>query len=37
MIRTYLGIQTPRTHDLKALAALIPLKRRFPLQEDVVE
>ena len=26
---TYLGIQAPRTHDLKALAALIPLEQLF--------
>jgi HEPN domain-containing protein len=35
---TYLGIQAPRTHDLKALAALIPLEQRFPVRvEDLVE
>src|ERR1035438_8315582 len=35
---TYLGIQAPRTHDLKALAALIPLEQRFPLRvEELVE
>jgi HEPN domain-containing protein len=28
---TYLGIQAPRTHDLQALAALIPLEQRFPV------
>jgi HEPN domain-containing protein len=26
---TYLGIQAPRTHDLKALAALTPWEQRF--------
>jgi HEPN domain-containing protein len=31
---TYLGIQAPRTHDLKALAALIPLERRFPVRVE---
>ena len=31
---TYLGIQAPRTHDLKALAALIPLEQRFPVQVE---
>jgi HEPN domain-containing protein len=35
---TYLGIQAPRTHDLKALAVLIPLEQRFPLRvEDLLE
>jgi HEPN domain-containing protein len=35
---TNLGIQAPRTHDLKALAALIPLDHGFPLRvEDLVE
>jgi HEPN domain-containing protein len=35
---TYLGIQAPRTHDLKALMALIPLQQRFPLRaEDLAE
>ena len=35
---TYLGIQAPRTHDLKALAALIPLEQRFRVPvEDLVE
>jgi HEPN domain-containing protein len=34
---TCLGIQAPRTHDLKALAALIPLTQAFPLRiEDLV-
>jgi HEPN domain-containing protein len=31
---TYPGIQAPRTHDLKALAALIPLGQHSPI--DVV-
>ena len=31
---TYLGIQAPRTHDLKALAALIPLGQRFPVRVE---
>jgi HEPN domain-containing protein len=35
---TCLGIQAPRTHDLKALAALVPLERRSPLRmEELVE
>ena len=35
---TYLGIQAPRIHDLKALAALIPSEQRFPLSvADLVE
>jgi HEPN domain-containing protein len=35
---TYLSIQAPQTHDLKALAALIPLEQRFSLRvEDLVE
>ena len=35
---TCLGIQAPRTHDLKALAALIPLEQRFPVRvADLVE
>ena len=35
---TYLGIQAPRTHDLKALAALIPLEQPFPVRvEDLAE
>jgi HEPN domain-containing protein len=35
---TYLGIRAPRTQDLKALAALIPLEQRFPvLVEDLAE
>ena len=35
---TCLGIQAPRTHDLKALAALIPSKRPFaPRIADLVE
>ena len=35
---TFLGIQAPRTHDLKALAALIPLELCFPvLVEDLTE
>ena len=35
---TYLGIQAPRTHDLKALAALTPLERRLPVRvEDLAE
>ncbi|MGD0577757.1 MAG: HEPN domain-containing protein [Bryobacteraceae bacterium] len=31
---TYLGIQAPRTHDLKALAALIPSEQRFPVRVE---
>lgn len=35
---TCLGIQAPRTHDLKALAALIPLEYFLPLRvEELVE
>ena len=35
---TYLGIQAPRTHDLKALAALLPLEQPFPVPvEDLAE
>jgi HEPN domain-containing protein len=35
---TYLAIQAPRIHDLKALAALIPSEQRFPLSvADLVE
>ena len=35
---TYLAIQAPRTHDLKALAALIPPELRFPIRvEDLLE
>jgi HEPN domain-containing protein len=35
---TYLGIQAPRTHDLKALAALTQLEQRFPVRaEDLAE
>ena len=35
---TYRGTQTPRTHDLKALAALIPPEQKLPLRvEDLVE
>src|SRR5271157_2478823 len=35
---TYLGIQAPRTHDLKALAALIPPEQSFPLRvEELAE
>jgi HEPN domain-containing protein len=35
---TYLGIQAPRTHDLKALAALTPLEQRFPIPvEDLAQ
>jgi HEPN domain-containing protein len=38
MSLTYLSIQAPRTHDLKAFVALIPLEQRFPLRaEDLVE
>ena len=34
----YLGIQAPRTHDLQALAVLIPLELRFPARvEDLAE
>lgn len=31
---TYLGIQAPRTHDLKALGALIPLEQNFPVRGE---
>lgn len=31
---TCLGIQAPRTHDLQALAALIPLEQRFPVRAE---
>ena len=35
---TWLGIQAPRTHDLKALATLIPAEAGFPVQlEELVE
>jgi HEPN domain-containing protein len=35
---TYLGIQAPRTHDLKSLAALTHLEQRFPVRvEDLAE
>jgi HEPN domain-containing protein len=35
---TYLSIQAPRTHDLKALTALISSVRRFPVRaEDLAE
>jgi HEPN domain-containing protein len=35
---TLLAIQAPRTHDLKAIAALIPLELRFPVRvEDLAE
>jgi len=35
---TYLGIQAPRTHDLKALVLLVPAENRLALRiEDVVE
>jgi HEPN domain-containing protein len=35
---TYAGIQAPRTHDLHALAALIPLEQCFPVRvEDLAE
>jgi HEPN domain-containing protein len=35
---TYLGIQAPRTHDLQALAVLIPLDQCFPVRaEDLAE
>lgn len=35
---TYLGIQAPRTHDLIALAALLPLEQTFPVPvEDLAE
>src|ERR1035438_1923958 len=33
---TYLGIQAPRTHDLKALAALIPLEPRLPVSVEAL-
>src|SRR5665213_1566888 len=37
-VLTCLGIQAPRTHDLKALAALIPLVYVLPLRvEELVE
>jgi len=31
---TYFGIQAPRTHDLKALAALVPAEHRFPVRVE---
>ena len=31
---TFLGIQTPRTHDLKALLLLVPAGEGFPLRVD---
>jgi len=35
---TYLGIQTSRTHDLKALVALVPAEQRLSLRiKDIVE
>jgi HEPN domain-containing protein len=35
---TYLGIQASRTHDLQALALLIPVKQGFPIRaEDLAE
>jgi HEPN domain-containing protein len=35
---TYLAIQAPRTHDLDALAVLIPAEQRFPVKvEDLAE
>lgn len=35
---TCLGIQAPRTHDLKALSSFIPIEQQFPLlPEDLVE
>jgi len=35
---TYLGIQAPRTHDLQALALLIPVERSFPVRvEELAE
>ena len=35
---TYLGIQAPRTHDLQALALLIPVERSSPVRvEDLAE
>lgn len=35
---TCLGIQTPRTHDLKALFALVPAEQQLSLRiEDIVE
>jgi HEPN domain-containing protein len=35
---TYLGIQTPRTHDLKALVSLLPVEHLLCLRtEDLVE
>jgi HEPN domain-containing protein len=35
---TYLGIQAPRTHDLQAIAALIPVEHCFPVRiEDLAE
>ena len=35
---TYLGIQAPRTHDLQALAVLIPSEQRFEVRvEELAE
>jgi len=35
---TYVGIRTPRTHDLKALLSLLPAEARLSLRtEDIVE
>jgi HEPN domain-containing protein len=33
---TYLGVQFPRTHDLKALVALIPIEQGFPIGGDLL-
>jgi HEPN domain-containing protein len=33
---TYLGIQAPRTHDLRALAALVPEKLGFPVRLELL-
>jgi HEPN domain-containing protein len=31
---TFLGIEAPRSHDLRALAALLPAEIRFPLRPE---
>ena len=31
---TYLGIEAPRSHDLIAIAALIPLESQFPVRPE---
>jgi len=35
---TFLGVQAPRTHDLQALAILVPLEQRLPVRiEELAE